>query len=353
MIRIRGLSPSIIGRLITRRTVKNLDAPQHVFICMADHFEPMWHGAHRHVQEARLERWEKGYPKLVEGLSDVRGRVPQHTFFYPAEMYDASHLDRIASLSHKGYGDVEVHLHHDNDTPTQLQETLETFTETLFEQHGLLRRRTDGKIAYGFIHGNWALDNSHPQGQWCGVNNEINILIKTGCYADFTLPSAPDRSQTQTITSIYYAHGDPAAPKSHNFGLPARAGCKPPRDSLMLVQGPLMLDWRNRKWHILPRVENGDLQGRRGATFARFRLWHQAGVGVQGRDDWLFVKIHTHGCDEANAHILLGEPMREFHRELSRHAAKHPGFKYYYVTAHEMAMLVHQAEQEASEPTLP
>ena len=41
----------------------------------------------------------------------------------------------------------------------------------------------DGVIVYGFMHGNWALDNSLPNGQ-CTVNNELDILRKTGCWSD-------------------------------------------------------------------------------------------------------------------------------------------------------------------------
>ena len=67
------------------------------------------------------------------------------------------------------------------------------FIETLAGRHGLLRRHR-GKLAFGFIHGNWALDNARPDGRWCGLNNEITLLRDLGCYADFTLPAAPERS---------------------------------------------------------------------------------------------------------------------------------------------------------------
>jgi hypothetical protein len=84
---------------------------------------------------------------------------------------------------------------------------------------------------------------------------------------------------------------------------------------------------------------------------ARLQLWRRANVHVAGRPDWLFVKLHTHGAQERNADMLLGEPMRAFHEELRRHAAENEWFEYYYVTAREMAALVHQAEQGATEPS--
>ena len=330
-----------------------MSTAQHVFICIADHFEPLWQKTPRTVQEERIERWQKSYPVMVAGLKDTRGRSPQHTFFYPAEQYDSFLVEKLAELCRAGHGDVEVHLHHENDTSNNFRETLESFTEALYHRHGLLRRGADGKISYGFIHGDWALDNSHPEGRWCGVNDEISLLCDTGCYADFTLPSAPSPCQTWMINSIYYATDDPSSPKSHDRGVLAECGSDPPLESLLMIQGPLVFDWQHRKWAILPSIENGNLQGVRAASFERFQLWHKASVIVKGRPDWRFIKIHTHGCDEANTEILLGESMRRFHQALLQHSKSHPGFKYYYVTAHEMAMLVHQAEQGVVEPIFP
>jgi hypothetical protein len=44
-------------------------------------------------------------------------------------------------------------------------------------------------IRFGFIHGNWALDNSLPHGKSCGLDSEIALLRDLGCYGDFTMPS--------------------------------------------------------------------------------------------------------------------------------------------------------------------
>jgi SAM-dependent methyltransferase len=95
-----------------------------------------------------------------------------------------------------------LHLHHDGDTAEDLRRQLLEFKELLAERHGLLARRRDtGEIAYGFIHGNWALCNSR-KGECCGVNEELVILRETGCYADFTTPSAPHCTQTRKLNSI-------------------------------------------------------------------------------------------------------------------------------------------------------
>ena len=223
-----------------------------------------------------------------------------------------------------------MHLHHDRDCSERLRETLGSFKKRLFHQHGLLARSLDGEITYGFIHGNWALDNSRPDGRWCGVNGELTVLRETGCYADFTMPSAPNACQTRTINSIYYATDDRTRPNSHDRGATARQGVAPPADALLMIQGPLALGWKRRRWRISPALENGELHGGRPPTLDRFKRWLQAGVSVAGRPDWVFIKLHTHGAWERNAEMLLGEPMRRFHQTLARLGRDEPALRYYY-----------------------
>jgi hypothetical protein len=170
-------------------------------------------------------------------------------------------------------------------------------------------------------------------------------LRKAGCYADFTLPSAPSRCQVPMINAVYYARED-GKPRSHANGTRAAVGS--PRserpDDLLLITGPLGLNWRWRKHGILPRIENADLTGANPPTPGRLRLWEKCHVHVRGRPDWIFIKLHTHGAIEANSDMLLGEPMREFHRHLRKRAEENAGFHYHYVSAREMANLVHAAE---------
>ncbi|MGH7200080.1 MAG: hypothetical protein ACREJB_05710 [Planctomycetaceae bacterium] len=327
-------------------------SPTHLFLAVCDHFEPAWGGADRGVALKRVRRWVREYPQLFAGCGDSSGRPPQHTFFFPQEEYDPRCLDELAVLCGAGFGDVEIHLHHDGDTPDGLREKLETFRDALHDRHGLLRRDplTD-QVTYGFIHGNWALCNSRPDGRWCGVDEEITVLRETGCYADFTLPSAPSATQTRTINSIYYAF-QKDGPKSHDRGLGARVGQRPPDGGLLMIQGPLVLDWRRRKWGVVPRIENGSLHAALPPDEHRLGLWLRANVQVSVRPEWVFVKLHTHGCKPGNMEMLLGERMRSFHAALARWAERHPHVKCHYVTAWEMARLVHQAEAGATQPVI-
>lgn len=319
-----------------------------IMLCVCDHFEP-FHDADKKEALARMALWKREWPKLVREFQDADGCGPRHTFFYPIEQYDKDILSELSEICRLSEGETEIHLHHDRDTPEGLRNKLERGKED-FVRHNLLSRDEKGNVCFGFIHGNWALDNSHPEGKGCGVTGELKILRETGCYADFTMPSAPHPTQTRIINSLYYAK-DSGRPKSHDNGELVRA--KESRETsqpstlnpqLLLVQGPLGLNWERRKFGILPRIENGDLTGANPPRPDRMRLWMRLGIHVQGKPDWLFVKLHTHGAIPQNSGTLLGEPTREFHRYLMKQFKSNERFRLHYVSARELVNVLHAAE---------
>jgi hypothetical protein len=343
--RRRGMNLWIGTYIRERHKRKAPDREQdvHLLLCIADHYEPR-HGDVGTAQAMqRVQAWVQKYPLLFDRFRDSDGRPPRHTFFYPLEEYDAAEMDALAELCRRGYGEVEVHLHHDNDNAQNLRRRLIAYKDLLAQRHGMLSRHRDsGGIAYGFVHGNWALDNSRPDGRWCGVNCELDILRETGCYADFTMPSAPSQTQTRKINSIYYACDDPARPKSHDWGVDL--GVEPqPTNSLVMVQGPLLFNWQRRRMGLIPRVENGCIQGNQAPTEARLDLWLKARIQVPTRPDWYFVKVYTHGAPEDNARVLLGEPMVRFHQALAARAQTDPRFHFHYLSAREMYNLLRAA----------
>ena len=280
---------------------------RHVYFCLADHFEPFWRTDDKDVALQRVIKWYEQYPLAANKHQDSFGNSPQHSFFYPEEEYDERVFDVLTMLCHQGYGDVEIHLHHDNDTAENLANKLSGFKALLHEKHGFLKRdRKTSDIMYAFIHGNWALDNSHPKGAWCGVNNEIDVLVKTGCYMDMTMPSAPDKTQTKKINSIYFAKGVPNRRKSHDTGRDVTVG-EPWKssDELLMVQGPLTLNWSNRKFGILPKIESADISSDNPPTKERVKLWFKSDVCVKGAEEHVFIKAHTHGAQDDTSDMLF------------------------------------------------
>ena len=318
--------------------------PTHVLFCFVDHYEPMWGRVPYEQECARVERWRRRYPELCARHRDADGRPPMHTFFYPAEEYRREHLDELVALCRQGLGEIEIHLHHHDDTAAGLRKSLREFNDLLMVRHDCLARDSaTGQARWAFIHGNWALDNARPDGKYCGVNNELIVLREEGCYADFTLPCAPDPSQTRTINSIYYAADDPQRPKSHDRGVRVAVG-RPASGDLMIVQGPLGLDWRQRKYGLLPRIENADVRASMPPRLARVDQWIRAGIHVAGRPDWVFVKVHTHGTQERDEETLLGQPMHAMHDYLEQHYNDGRHYVLHYVSARELFNIAKAAE---------
>jgi hypothetical protein len=395
---LKALDKWFLGYLASvLRRPRRSPRPRHLIVAICDHYEPFRDGADTATARQTVRDWLAAYPAAVAGFRDADGMPPRHTFFYPQEEYDAPILDDLAAFCRAGYGDVEIHLHHRHDTTDGLREKLIAFRDLLHGRHGLLgEKRSEvwglkSSVSYAFIHGNWSLCNSRPDGDWCGVNEELGVLADTGCYADFTFPSAPSPTQPRMVNAIYYATDTPGRPRGADRGVRVRrrdpgpqtsdrglkikdirptsesengwetqvsrsdvwgprSGGSPP-SSLLLVTGPLALNGRRRKWGLLPRLENAEISGANPPTADRVRLWARQGIGVAGRPDWVFVKLHTHGCVPANATTLLGPAIRAMHETLNREFNDGRRWRLHYVTAREMVNMVKAAEAgESGEP---
>lgn len=329
-LRQRGKRRAAVTRLA------NKDQQAEVLFCVCDHFEP-FHLADKATAIERVKRWKVVYPTFAK-YRDSFGNSPRHTFFYPIEQYDYDVISHLADLCHETGCETEVHLHHENDTAETLRAKLDEGIGKLLD-HGLLSRNESGKPTFGFIHGNWSLDNSDPDRKNCGVDDELSVLIDAGCYADFTMPSAPHRCQTRKINSIYYATPSPQ-PKSHDTGIDATVGAPQPPGTLLMVQGPLLLNMASRKYGLIPRIENGDLTGANPPTRERFRLWASAGISVAGAPEKLFVKVHTHGASGSNADMFLGGVYERFLEALTRQS--NDSFNLCFTTADELVRSIRQ-----------
>ena len=95
---------------------------------------------------------------------------------------------------------------------------------------------------------------------------------------------------------------------------------------------------------MVPRLEVSDICGANPPTQDRVRLWAEQGIGVRGRPEWVFVKLHTHGCVPENARVLLGEKMRQMHAVLQREFNDGVKWQLHYVTAREMYNIAKAAE---------
>ena len=287
------------GYLVSRWRRRGLGSPSDVWVTIADHFEPYWGRPDQAVARARVVRWRRQWPEIAQRHRDSADHPPSYTFFYPQEEYSPELVEPLAEMARQGIADVEVHIHHDGDGEASFLGRMRGFLDRLHVGHGLLRRH-GGRIAFGFIHGNWALDNSRPDGKWCGLNNEITLLRELGCYADFTLPAAPDPCQAGPVNVIYRASDDPARPRSHARGAPIVPGSANVGD-LTLIPGPLGLLWSAGR-RGRPRLDTGEIAGHFLPSAERVHLWLEVAPRIGSH---CFIKLFTHGAQERNAAPLL------------------------------------------------
>jgi hypothetical protein len=336
----------------TWRALKSpVRGPVHLIFALADHFEPAidpedgQKRVPRSEQERRLEWWAREYPKVVDAWRDHDGRALVHTYFYPAEQYDEGLLEMLADHCHAGWGEVEIHLHHGTSDPDSAENTRRVLTEfrdrLAFRHRCLAVEAGSNRPGYAFVHGNFALANS-AAGRFCGVDSEMQILAETGCYADLTMPSGLlHPAQIEKINSVYECALplDQGAP--HREGHDLAAG-RTPRTLPLIVQGPLVTDFRRSLRGVRPVLDNGGITGANPPTMHRCSLWKQAQVRVLGRPDWLFIKLFCHGMNPTQKDAVMGESFSHFLSALVGGAADR-NETLHFVTAREMANILFAA----------
>jgi len=331
--------------------------PKHIIFAFVDHFEP--YGT---IEEAdqMTSVWVDDYINMAAKHTDADGRHPIHSYFVVAWPYIQieqlnSVLNKLNTTTYTGYGEVELHIHH--GLPDESLRTGQEATEELlyilslakqnFNAHGaLLTAEPEPRTTFGFIHGMWALDNSRYMGEpnpdhyeYCGVKRELDILKSEGAYADFTFP-APTPMNTIVQDVMLYAQDDNSSAsynKSSNI-FPVGVGW-PERDNLMLIQGPST----RTNIGVKPGIYN-DPPGLR-----RMDSWVNRKVCVIGNDDWIFVKVYTHGCaaDLTDPDVwdsYFGETTDEFYNDIEAKYNDGINWKLHYVSSREMYNIIKAAE---------
>ena len=259
----------------------------------------------------RVRAWHEGYPDARGPFRDADGRSPAHTRSSSrARSTGPAYLDALADLARRGFGEVELHLHHDGDTAEKLRRTIADYlggsrsTDTC-------RARPAGRMRYAFIHGNWCLANARSDGRWCGVDDELPLLHRHRLLRRLHLPGRARRVAAADRQPDLLAGGRPGAAarvrarrararrrgaaRSHpddrgaarvRGAAPTGTGC-PSRASRTRRSPPTI---RRRRRGCGPGCAQG--------------------IHVDGRPEWVFVKVHTHGAPEAQAASLLGERRR-------------------------------------------
>jgi hypothetical protein len=308
------------------------DTPIDVVVIFVDHFEPSRERSPAAAVEA-VRSWCEEYETIAGRHRDADGRPPLHTWFYAA---DYPNLDCVRCLSdsvYLGFGEIEFHLHHGFDRHESFAAKLRAGL-AWFNQYGaMLTAEAHPRQRFGYVAGNWALDNGQGDDSKSGCNTELLALRENGCYADFTFPALGKRAQPRKTNAIYYATDGPE-PKSYDTGTDVEVG-RPPSGDLMIVQGPLVVNWQKG------RFEYAELETWTPPSPDRLGCWLKANVHVKGRPEWVFVKLHTHAIQSRSAFLSP-----ELDATLAAMNARwnQPPFRLHFVTAREAYNIVKAAE---------
>ncbi len=299
---------------------------RHVLFLFVNHYEPG-------LEERGIKRnreWLSRYRRLADQHLDSYGRKPVHSWFYAYDHRNREVMADLAQTVYDGYGEIEFHWHHANDSNAsfraKLGEAIQWYNSygSMIDSHG--------HVSFGFIHGNWSLDNSMGK-SFCGVNRELDILKLAGCYADFTFPAFGSVAQPAQINSLYYAI-DNDGNKSYNTGEESRVGLAN-RRGLLMFQGPLGFRL-NRKIFEFGAIER-DSPANRG----RIDFWISQNIIVQGRPEWIFIKIHTHGIQDSK--VFFSKETHDMFSYLEDKYGK-GSYRLHYITAREAYNIVRAAE---------
>ena len=322
---------------------KDAQQPVHILFCMVDHYEPGSRNATPETEVERVDRLLMKYPQLADRHRDYAGNIVKRTWFFPPHYHRYQHLKKLVSLCHKGFGEIELHLHHGKtkpDTRVNLTETIKACLEA-YAPFGIFGR-IRGLPRYGFIHGDWALDNSRNN-QFCGVSQEIEVLINTGCYADFTFP-AVNQANPDQINSVFYTT-DRRGPKSYAHGVHVQTNRQPPAKSLMIIEGPLHPYIHGQPPFL--RYFGDAVDGVCPVYRRRVDTWVRTGIHVKGKPNWIILKIHTHGATDADA--VLGPEMDRILSHLEDRYNDGIRYRLHYVAARELYNIIKAVEAGAGE----
>lgn len=100
-----------------------------------------------------------------------------------------------------------------------------------------------------------------------------------------------------------------------------------------------MLDFHRSSRTGLGRFETAALTGANPPSMRRLQLWKKAGITVQGRPDWLFIKLHCHSMFPNHRDAVVGDTFQLFLRELVAGAEQRQE-TLHFVTAREMVNIL-------------
>ena len=274
--------------------------------------------------------WLSQFRQISDSHKDSYGNKFRYTWFYPYDHHNGLVLKQLSEMVYKGYGEVELHWHRPPEIAQKFPHMLEEAIDWFHKYGALMSSEPPYLTHFGFVAGNWDLDNCRGL---TGINNDLEVLYRHGCYADFTFSTIGTDCQPRMVNTIYYAFDDPKKPKSYDVGVPVQVG--KPRKGLMIFEGPLLFTWKNAG------LEYGAVEYYAVPNSERINRWIDANVHVKGKPEWVFVKVYSHGCQSAE--VILNHYLNSMLSSL-QNICQEREIKLHYMTAREAYNVVKAAE---------
>jgi hypothetical protein len=109
----------------------------------------------------------------------------------------------------------------------------------------------------------------------------------------------------------------------------------------LIFTGPLVFDWRRRVRGLpVPRLDDGALAANYLPELTRFDHWRNARISIQGRPEWVFIKLYCHGFFPQDESAMIGDRIHRFLERLLELAERSGQFKLHFTTAREAFNIV-------------
>jgi hypothetical protein len=291
----------------------------------ADHFEPWagrtddqrWRGLERFRDSSRRNRFAQRLtlfytPRLMHlpadraGPDDYRnGDDPVAFRRLPQEFLDRCR-ELVRPLEAEVGHQFQIHVHHEGWTRTSVEHgelsalvnasgSADSDSRRLEYYLKLCKETLQAEIGrpfdkWAFVHGNWSLNASDPRS--CQIEDEIALMMRLGCYGDFTFPAGQPHCDPTVLQAPYtcWPHvGVKSYDRPQAEALPLTRGANHLSQGRFLIwNSPIKATHSSLDFFHEP---NARLLAEREALVA---TWLRQGVVIDGR---LYIKTHAHSMN--------------------------------------------------------
>ncbi|MFV3126370.1 hypothetical protein [Niveispirillum sp. KHB5.9] len=287
----------------------------------ADHFEP-WSkgtggeycaGVEKFQAQSAKSRFGRKMSLFYQGFvpaafvqeGDSRALPGDRVGFGSMPEADRLRVNEVMHPMERDFGhEMHLHIHHERWTRNtggydkKLSSWIDQYSTPEMDSRrldrfiGLSLNSLSSEIArpvhhWAFVHGNWALNGSDHS--ICMVEDEIDILMRHGCWGDFTFPAGRGHCDPTILDQPYTclpAHGMKVYDLPQSQPQPVRRGQATPGSGRFLIwASPIKAAFSSLDYYS----EGNRMRFR--APERMIEAWLEGSVVIDGR---LFIKTHAH-----------------------------------------------------------